>query len=57
VRPCATSYAVRRGRPAISRVSAVVEGAEPALVAAEQGVSRPVLVQQLRNAVEELAID
>jgi hypothetical protein len=27
------------------------------LVVAERGVSRPVLVQQLRNAVEELAID
>jgi hypothetical protein len=26
-------------------------------VAAERGVSRPVLVEQLRDAVEELAID
>jgi hypothetical protein len=34
----------------------VVEGAEPGQVAAERGVSRSVLVQQLRDAVGELAI-
>ncbi|HKC72938.1 MAG TPA: hypothetical protein VKF37_01895 [Chloroflexota bacterium] len=34
----------------------VLEGAEPALVAAERGVSRPVLVEQLRDAVDELAV-
>jgi transcriptional regulator with XRE-family HTH domain len=33
----------------------VVEGREPALVAAEWGVSRAVLVEQLRDAVESLA--
>jgi hypothetical protein len=33
----------------------VVEGAEPAQVARERGVSRPVLVEQLRNAVGALA--
>jgi hypothetical protein len=35
----------------------VVEGAEPALVAAERGVSRPVLVEQLREAVGRLAME
>ena len=35
----------------------VVEGADPAVVAAERGVSRPVLVEQLRDAVDELALE
>jgi hypothetical protein len=35
----------------------VVEGAEPAQVAAERGVSRAVLVEQLRDAVDELAME
>ena len=34
----------------------VVEGAEPAQVAAERGVSRATLVEQLRDAVRALAI-
>jgi hypothetical protein len=34
----------------------VVEGAEPALVARERGVSRPALVELLRDAVDALAI-
>ena len=34
----------------------VVEGAEPAQVAAERGVSQPALVEQLRNAVGALAV-
>jgi hypothetical protein len=33
----------------------VVEGMEPAQVAAERGISRPVLVEQLRDAVGALA--
>jgi hypothetical protein len=33
----------------------VVEGMEPAQVAAERGVSRATLVEQLRDAVDELA--
>ena len=33
----------------------VVEGMEPAQVAAERGVSRPVLTEQLRAAVGALA--
>jgi hypothetical protein len=33
----------------------VVEGQEPATVAAERGVSRPALVEQLREAVGALA--
>ena len=35
----------------------VVEGAEPAQVAAERGVSRATLVEQLREAVDELAME
>jgi hypothetical protein len=35
----------------------VVEGAVPAQVAAEQGVSRAVLVERFRHAVDELAIE
>src|SRR5437763_4989950 len=35
----------------------VVEGAEPAQVAAERGVSRAVLVERLRDAVDDLAIE
>jgi hypothetical protein len=35
----------------------VVEGAEPGQVAAERGVSRAVLVEQLRDAVDELAME
>jgi hypothetical protein len=35
----------------------VVEGADPGLVAAERGVSRAVLVEQLRDAVDELAME
>jgi hypothetical protein len=38
-------------------VRLVVEGAEPDQVAAEQGVSRAVLVERLRHAVDELAIE
>ena len=34
----------------------VVEGADPADIAAERGVSRPVLVEQLRDAMGELAV-
>jgi hypothetical protein len=34
-------------------VDLVVDGAEPAQVAAERGVSRPVLVEMLRDAVDE----
>jgi hypothetical protein len=34
-----------------------VEGAEPGQVAAERGVSRAVLVEQLRDAVDELAME
>jgi hypothetical protein len=34
----------------------VVEGTEPALVAAERGMSRPLLVEQLRDAVDALAV-
>jgi hypothetical protein len=34
----------------------VVEGAEPAQIAAERGVSRATLVEQLRDAVRALAI-
>ena len=36
-------------------VELVVEGADPAVVAAERGVSRPALVEQLRAAVGALA--
>jgi hypothetical protein len=36
-------------------MQAVVEGAEPSTLAAERGVSRPVLVEQLREAVGLLA--
>jgi hypothetical protein len=36
-------------------VELVVEGGDPAVVAAERGVSRPVLVEQLRHAVGALA--
>jgi hypothetical protein len=35
----------------------VVEGAEPALVAAERGVSRAALVEELREAVDALAVE
>ena len=35
----------------------VVEGAEPAAVAVERGVSRPALVELLRDAVDELALE
>jgi hypothetical protein len=38
-------------------VQLVVVGAEPALVAAERGVNRAVLVEQLRDAVDELAME
>jgi hypothetical protein len=38
-------------------VQLVVEGIELAVVAAERGVSRAVLVEQLRNAVDELAME
>src|SRR2546423_6295985 len=38
-------------------VRLVVEGAEPAQVAAERGVSRAVLVERLRDAVDDLAIE
>jgi hypothetical protein len=38
-------------------VQLVVEGIEPAVVAAERGVSRAVLVEQHRNAVDELAME
>jgi hypothetical protein len=34
----------------------VVEGLDPALVARERGVSRPALVEMLRDAVDQLAI-
>jgi hypothetical protein len=52
------AHLLRRKRDAASLIiELVVEGADPAHMAAERGVSRPVLVQQLRNAVEELAID
>jgi hypothetical protein len=37
-------------------VELVVEGDDPAVVATERGVSRPVLVEQLRGAVGALAI-
>ena len=36
-------------------VALVVEGTDPAVVAAERGVSRPALVKQLRAAVGALA--
>jgi hypothetical protein len=36
-------------------VALVVEGTDPAVVAAERGVSRPALVEQLRAAVGALA--
>jgi hypothetical protein len=36
-------------------VQVVVEGGDPAVVAAERAVSRPVLVEQLREAVGALA--
>ena len=36
-------------------VELVVEGADPAVLTAERGVSRPVLVEQLREAVAALA--
>jgi hypothetical protein len=36
-------------------VQLVVSGAEPAVVAAERGISRPALVEQLRDAVGALA--
>jgi hypothetical protein len=35
----------------------VVEGVEPALVAAERGVSRLMLTELLRNAVDALAVE
>ena len=35
----------------------VVEGMEPTQVAAERGVSRATLVEQLRDAVDELALE
>jgi hypothetical protein len=35
----------------------VVEGQDPAAVAAERGVSRPTLVELLRDAVDELALE
>jgi hypothetical protein len=34
----------------------VVEGADPADIAAERGISRPVLVEQLRDAMGDLAV-
>ena len=34
----------------------VVEGTEPSQVAAERGISRAVLVEQLRDAVDALAV-
>jgi hypothetical protein len=37
-------------------VALVVEGADPPAVAAERAVSRPALVEQLRDAVRALAI-
>jgi hypothetical protein len=36
-------------------VELVVDGTDPAVVAAERGVSRPALVEQLRAAIEALA--
>jgi hypothetical protein len=38
-------------------VQLVVEGIEPAVVVAERGVRRAVLVEQLRNAVDDLAME
>ena len=35
----------------------VVEGQDPATVVAERGVSRPALVELLRDAVDELALE
>ena len=35
----------------------VVEGAEPAVVAAERGVSRLMLTEQLRDAIDQLALE
>jgi hypothetical protein len=35
----------------------VVEGAEPILVAAERGVSRPMLAEQLRDEIDLLAAE
>jgi hypothetical protein len=35
----------------------VVEGTEPALVAAERGTSRPALTEQLRDAIDQLALE
>jgi hypothetical protein len=34
----------------------VVDGADPAQVAVERGVSRPALVEQLRDAIDDLAV-
>jgi hypothetical protein len=38
-------------------VQLVVEGTEPALVAADRGVSRTLQVEQLRDAVDKLAME
>jgi hypothetical protein len=35
----------------------VVEGMEPAALAAERGVSRPALAEQLRDAIDQLAME
>ena len=35
----------------------VVEAAEPTLVAAERGVSRPMLTAQLRDGIDLLAVE
>jgi hypothetical protein len=43
------------GQGASLIVELVVEAADPAVVAAERGVSRPALVEQLRDAVGALA--
>jgi hypothetical protein len=60
----AGSFAIRPQAQLLSRddgdgyliFQLVVDGMDPALVARERGVSRPVLVEMLRDAVDELAV-
>ena len=35
----------------------MVEGVEPTLVAAQRGVSRPMLTEQLRDGIDPLAVN